>query len=300
MAKRSSSKDTGEHAKAKQKIAMEDCFLIMPISDPSDYKSGHFKRVRDDLFRPACEAAGFRAIRADETMETNVIQLDILKKLIEAPIAICDLSTRNPNVMFELGIRQAFDKPVVLVQEVDTPRIFDISGIRIIDYRRELLYREVIQDQRAIAEALRATRNPQPGSINSLIQLLSLAAAAKLDESAAGDVQGMLRLILSEVSKNSQALQVNSARRFAPPPHTKVPKFETGFLIELDFFTRICDHIKSCDARNQLLPHPVIDDFLSQTHRLEHMDLPPDMNEQVKSLVNNTMPIVERHMDGKL
>ncbi|MGN6898239.1 hypothetical protein ACTHT1_12455, partial [Neisseria sp. P0015.S002] len=79
---------------------------------------------------PACEKSGFRACRADDVKATNLIQLDILKKLIEAPIAICDLSTRNPNVLFELGIRQAFDKPVVLIQEIGTPPIFDITGLR--------------------------------------------------------------------------------------------------------------------------------------------------------------------------
>lgn len=203
MAKRTSAKKAAKTGAAKHSSGGKECFLIMPISDPVDYKKGHFQRVRDDLFRPACEAAGFQAIRADETTETNLIQLDILRRLIEAPIAICDLSTRNPNVMFELGIRQAFDKPVVLVQEEGTQRIFDISGIRIIEYRKELLYREVLQDQKAISDALVSTATPQPGSINSLIRLLSLSAA-KLDDSASGDIQGILRLILSEVSQRPQ------------------------------------------------------------------------------------------------
>ena len=54
---------------------------------------------------------------------------------------------KNPNVLFELGIRQAFDLPVVLIQEENTPRIFDISSINTLDYRKELIYREVIEDR---------------------------------------------------------------------------------------------------------------------------------------------------------
>ena len=65
----------------------------------------------------ASDTAGFKSVRADEVRQTNLIHLDVLQKLIESPMAICDLSSRNPNVLFELGLRQAFDKPVVLVQE---------------------------------------------------------------------------------------------------------------------------------------------------------------------------------------
>ena len=74
----------------------------------SDYEKGHFKHVYEDIIKPAVEKAGYVAIRADEVNATNLIHLDILKKLIDTPIAVCDLSTRNPNVLFELGIRQSY------------------------------------------------------------------------------------------------------------------------------------------------------------------------------------------------
>ena len=189
-------------AKAKpEKVADEtpECFLIMPISDSAGYESGHFQRVRDQIFRPACDAAGYKAVRADDGKATNVIHIDMLKRLIETPMALCDLSSRNPNVLFELGIRQAFDKPVVIVQEEGTERIFDVSLIRVLDYKKKLLYQDVLDDQTAIAEALRQTRDAPKGEVNSLIRLLSLSAA-KLDEGASGDVQGMFQLLLAEVS----------------------------------------------------------------------------------------------------
>ena len=72
-------------------------------------------------------------------------------------MAICDLSTRNPNVLFELGIRQAYDKPVVLVQETGTDRIFDINGISCIDYDPSLIYRSVLDTQDKIANAIQET-----------------------------------------------------------------------------------------------------------------------------------------------
>ena len=101
----------------------------------------------EDLFKVACNKSGFKAVRADEVKQTYLIHLDIFQKLIESPMAICDLSNRNPNVLFELGLRQAFDKPTVLVQQCETPKIFDISPLRYTEYRKELKYREVLEDQ---------------------------------------------------------------------------------------------------------------------------------------------------------
>lgn len=58
-----------------------DCFIIMPIADHPDYKQGHFKRVYDDIFAPACEKAGYKPVRADDVAQTNLIHLDILVKI---------------------------------------------------------------------------------------------------------------------------------------------------------------------------------------------------------------------------
>ena len=100
------------------------CFAIMPISDPTGYEAGHFLKVYEDIFKPAIEEVGYTPHRVDEDSASSLIQTKIIRNLIEAPMAICDLSTRNPNVLFELGIRQAFDKPVVLVQEKKGRREF--------------------------------------------------------------------------------------------------------------------------------------------------------------------------------
>lgn len=158
------------------------CFIIMPISDVEGYASGHFLHVYEDIIKPAVESAKYKPIRADEVKETNFIHLDMLKKLIEAPIAICDLSTRNPNVLFELGIRQAFDKPVVLIQEKGTPKIFDIAPLRYLEYSKEMKYHEVIKTQKELEEAITATKTAEGehGNINSIVRLMALSSPASI------------------------------------------------------------------------------------------------------------------------
>lgn len=166
----------------------KNCFVIMPIADCDGYEKGHFVHVYEDIIKPAIDKTQFKAIRADEVKESNLIHLDILRKLIEAPIAVCDLSTRNPNVLFELCIRQAFDKPVVLIQEKGTPKIFDIAPIRYLEYSKELKYHEVLDTQKKLQEAIEATKSVEgeSGNVNSIVKLLALnppAAIPNLDKS---------------------------------------------------------------------------------------------------------------------
>lgn len=160
----------------------KDCFVIMPISDADGYDKGHFLRVYEDIVKPAVEKTEFVARRADEVKETNFIHLDILKKLIDAPIAICDLSSRNPNVLFELGIRQAFDKPVVLIQEKGTPKIFDIGPLRYLEYDKGMKYHDVLRTQSELTETITATKvaSTQQGNINSIVRLMALSNPATI------------------------------------------------------------------------------------------------------------------------
>lgn len=162
----------------------EECFVIMPIADLEGYSDGHFGHVYDNIIKPACYEAGYKAVRADDVKETNLIHLDILRKLIEAPMAVCDLSARNPNVLFELGIRQAFDKPVVLIQETGTPKIFDIAPLRYTEYSKEMKYHDVLEVQALLKEAIEATAKAEsdPDSVNSIVRLLALSSSAQIPD----------------------------------------------------------------------------------------------------------------------
>lgn len=194
-------KKTQETSQPVEQPVNNDCFIIMPIADHPDYKQGHFKRVCEDIFVPACRAAGYRPVRADDTKQANLIQLDILQKLLDSPMAICDLSTRNPNVLFELGLRQAFDKPTILVQEEGTPRIFDINIFRYVEYRNGLDYRDVLADQRAIQEVLEETKQAviEGKSVNSIIRMLSMIQPANFQENRKFEDKEYFQVLMSEI-----------------------------------------------------------------------------------------------------
>ena len=91
--KGSTRKNKDQQVESKE-ITLKSCFIIMPIADVPGYDSGHFNRVYNHIIKPACELAGFSPIRADDINSSNLIVVDILKKIIESDLAICDLSGR--------------------------------------------------------------------------------------------------------------------------------------------------------------------------------------------------------------
>jgi hypothetical protein len=165
--------------KQKQKEQQaKTCFVMMPISDVPTYESGHFNRVYEFIIMPACKAAGFKPIRADDVQVTNFIIVDILKKILEAEMVVCDLSSRNPNVLYELGIRQAFNLPVTLIRDLKTPRIFDIQGLRDIEYDESLRIDKITDAVKLLTQTLKNNSNLERNEINSIIQLLAIMPAS--------------------------------------------------------------------------------------------------------------------------
>ena len=153
------------------------CFVIMPISDIEGYENGHFSRVYEHLIKPACLQAGFEPNRADKTDKANFIIVDILQQILDCEIAICDLSARNANVFYELGIRQAFNKKTILIVDNDTQMPFDISGIRAIPYDKNLRIDNVEKCISKISACIKETLAAKTEDVNSLIQLLGIKPA---------------------------------------------------------------------------------------------------------------------------
>ncbi|MBU4472514.1 MAG: hypothetical protein KJ741_18860 [Proteobacteria bacterium] len=118
----------------------------MPISDVSGYDPGHFGRVYEDLLKPAILNAGFHPLRADDTNKTDYIVIEIIQKVVNSAIVLCDFSDRNPNVMYELGIRQAFNLPATLIRDHQTEKISDIKGLCYTEYDETLCVDSVQKD----------------------------------------------------------------------------------------------------------------------------------------------------------
>lgn len=132
------------------------CGIIMPIADMAGYESGHWGRVRIALDE-AIKKAGYLPRIVSESEETGVIHGRIVQNLYDDPIVVCDVSGKNPNVMFELGMRLAFDKPTIIIKDHKTDYSFDTSTIEHINYRADLRFDDVRGFQERVAAAIVAS-----------------------------------------------------------------------------------------------------------------------------------------------
>lgn len=120
--------------------AVTICGIVMPISKSDDsHTTEHWLKVQH-ILAEAIAAAGCKPQPVWEGGSADIIQEKILKNLFENPIVVCDLSTRNPNVMLEVGMRLTTKKPTLLVAEAGTDLPFDTGIIQTEFYDPSLEY----------------------------------------------------------------------------------------------------------------------------------------------------------------
>lgn len=102
-------------------------FVIMPFSLVTDI-------VFEKLIRPLATAGGYRVERADTTLNQRAIMKDVVSGIMSADLILADLTGRNANVFYELGLAHAFRRPVILLAQstVDIP--FDLKAYRVVIY----------------------------------------------------------------------------------------------------------------------------------------------------------------------
>lgn len=191
-----------------------ECFVMMPVSDIDGYPAGHFGEVFAELIKPACEQTGFKPNLVSENKRSGLIHLEILQGVVNAPMAICDVTGRNPNVLYELGLRQAFNKKTVIIKD-NNPKeqfIFDISGIRHTRYQQELRAATVREDILLLVDAINETQSMSEEEAMTLLKLLSLSPASitSVDQ---GDV---LQAVLDKVTRIEKSITqpANSIPRY--------------------------------------------------------------------------------------
>jgi hypothetical protein len=108
--------------------ATDSCFVMQPFASPL---GGYYEKI----YKLAIEKAGLKSVRADaDIFGTGKIIDPVWRGITEAKVLIAELTTRNPNVFYELGLAHALKKPVVLVSSSEDDVPFDLQHIRVIYY----------------------------------------------------------------------------------------------------------------------------------------------------------------------
>ncbi|MFM4669129.1 hypothetical protein ACEUEG_08545 [Aeromonas media] len=132
------------------------CGVVMPISSIDGCNESHWSDVLD-IISEAIEEAGFEANLVSNADDAGIIHKRIIQNLYDNPVVVCDVSGKNPNVMFELGMRLAFDKPTIIIKDDRTSYSFDTSSIEHLEYPRDLRFSKINEFKEKLSQKIKAT-----------------------------------------------------------------------------------------------------------------------------------------------
>lgn len=141
------------------------CFVLMPFRPDLD-------EIYRKILKPTLEgdALGMRCVRADEIFTDKPIISDIWEHIQRAELIVAELTGRNPNVFYELGLSHAVRKRVVLITQTLDDVPFDLKHRRVIIYKHTLEGAEdLAADLTTAVQALRSTDDSeQPPAVFGL------------------------------------------------------------------------------------------------------------------------------------
>jgi hypothetical protein len=144
------------------------CFVVMGFGKKIDLATGReldLDKSYSSIIKPAVQAAGYQCIRADEVQQSGMIDVPMYKLLYEAELVVADLSTTNPNAIFELGVRHALKpRATIIIAENKFTIPFDATHIAVRRYEHlgsSIDYDEAIRMQKVLTALIAAIQGSQ-------------------------------------------------------------------------------------------------------------------------------------------
>ena len=141
------------------------CFVVMPFG-------GQFDEIYDQIYKPALQEVGLKPLRADDIYDNQPIIQDIKKSIQNATLILAEVTGRNPNVNYELGIAHGLGKEVIIVTSNREDIPSDYRHLRYLHYNSSgigwdrTLSRELVTTLKTVLERLHI-----PTSTNHILHL---------------------------------------------------------------------------------------------------------------------------------
>jgi hypothetical protein len=199
-----------EPAPSEPVTATLKCGIVMPISALDGCSEAHWAEVLD-IISASIEKAGFEPSLVSHTDEVAFIHKTIVQNLYDNPIVVCDVSGKNSNVMFELGLRLAFDKATIVIKDDKTSYSFDTSPVEHLEYPRDLRFARIVDFQERLTQKIKATHEKATNDPNysTFLKHFGDFTTPKLDKK---EVSGQ-EYIISQLNSLGEAVRQLSAAR---------------------------------------------------------------------------------------
>ena len=205
-----------EGKNTEEKIEEIHCGYIAPISEIAGLNSGYWLKLKNIIQEVIDELnieleknkkkLIFRMVSDND--KSDIIQESIVKSLYYDKVVICNISYRNPNVLFELGMRIAFNKSVIMIFDNMEKCPFDISGIRYITYDKNLDYYDIKNFKESLKEKIKETLNSKEEG-NPYLRVLKDEVLFEVTPQKKEVSEGE-KLLLDKISKIEEKLFINN------------------------------------------------------------------------------------------
>ena len=233
------------------------CGVVMPISTIDGCTESHWADVLE-IVTEAIEEAGFDANLVSNADDVGIIHKRIIQNLYDNPIVVCDVSGKNPNVMFELGMRLAFDKPTVIIKDEKTSYSFDTSAIEHIEYPRDLRFSRIVDFKAKLTEKIvathkRATTDP---NFTTFLKHFGEFTVAKLDKKEVSGQQFIMEELRSIRSAVRRMEYGYAQSRDVEPPSFRHPSRSAS---DIDLCLGDWSEVRIALALRRATEHPELD-----------------------------------------
>ncbi len=175
-------------------------FVIMPFSPTASEKN--WTEVFEGVFQPALEGCGYSCTRA-ETSRGSLIAT-IIEGLVQAEVVIADVTDRNANVFYELGVRHALRRGTIIVSQGTDHVPSDLRGYWFLTYGlRPAEVAKFKADIKRIVAAFEEQPDRSDSPVSDYLEREQLSSSRQVNR----DNVKKLSALLTELSGNRLALR---------------------------------------------------------------------------------------------
>jgi hypothetical protein len=183
--------------------AKKRCFVIMPFSKTERHTEQYWTAHFEYYLKPIIEESGNLEAFRSEALRGDILK-QIITDLVVSPVVVADLTDANPNVYWELGIRQSFKHGTVTIAEEGTKIQFDLSVKGILYYSDDHMKNEKFRStlKEALRDCLEHQEKPDSHVLETLSGRGTLFEIFRIDETVR-----RIQALISEWSWNMETVK---------------------------------------------------------------------------------------------
>lgn len=234
------------------------CFVIMPFGDPEKdpEQARKLENIYSQWIKPTIEGIGLpenpseriHCHRADKEPRPGEIITHVIENLVDADIVVADLSGKNPNVFYELGVRHTVANNTLLIADSIDDIPFDLRGLRAISYKYDP--EGMLRFRKDLENAVRSIITGPQKIDNPVRRFLYTREVEKIVAQPSPPGYDVVRTILSEMANlrqdfSNQFSEVRELMEAITAPSLSKDKITESPDVALSFFEGVWKNTQS-------------------------------------------------------